>query len=417
MELEGLRVVAAVVVVLFHAALLFYPSFYYGLGSGFAPVQNMRFEDNIYQNPLAGLLSGTFAVGIFFVLSGFVLSVGFFQSKDPQIVKKLAAKRYLRLMLPALASILIVWLVMSLGLTKSMATVTSITHSNWLGTLWTFPPDLFKALIQGSVSAFTIGDVTYNPVLWTIRYEMIGSFIVFAAILIAGSSKYRWVPYAVLVAIFSSSWLLGFIIGMIFADLYVNKVAIMEKLNNKFMYILLALGIFFGGYPAGAVTSPLYKALHVMWFDDINYQPFFITVGASFVVLAILALPRLSRFFATPRISSLGKYTYSIYLLHMSVLFTACTGIFVLLVAHMGLNKAALLSVLLTVPVMMIATFVFHRYIEVPAMDTASYFEKIYSGKRSLSDDLQSLRARLSIGERFASFRNRSTTETDLEVE
>jgi len=88
MELEGLRVIAAIVVVLYHAALIFYPGYFYGVGTPWAPVQNMFLEDNLYQNPLSGLLSGTFAVGIFFVLSGFVLSIGFFQKKDINIIKK-----------------------------------------------------------------------------------------------------------------------------------------------------------------------------------------------------------------------------------------------------------------------------------------------------------------------------------------
>lgn len=89
-ELEGLRGVAAVVVALYHFLLAFYAIAFFGPAAG--SVQNMRFEDNLYGNPIMVFLSGTFAVGIFFVLSGFVLSIAFFQTKKSEVVKKLATK-------------------------------------------------------------------------------------------------------------------------------------------------------------------------------------------------------------------------------------------------------------------------------------------------------------------------------------
>src|SRR4051812_4008381 len=101
-ELEGLRGVAAIMVVLYHFLLAFYSLAFLGIGNGYEVAQHMRLEDNLYGNPIMAFLSGSFAVAIFFVLSGFVLSIGFFATKKHEILQKLAAKRYLRLMLPAL---------------------------------------------------------------------------------------------------------------------------------------------------------------------------------------------------------------------------------------------------------------------------------------------------------------------------
>ena len=75
MALEGLRALAAIVVVLFHALYMFYPMAIEGV----APVQHQRFEDNLFGNPLFGFISGGLAVSIFFALSGFVLSIGYFK--------------------------------------------------------------------------------------------------------------------------------------------------------------------------------------------------------------------------------------------------------------------------------------------------------------------------------------------------
>jgi len=90
MELEGLRGVAAIGVVLYHFGLSFYTLAFWG--PGVTSVQNMRYEHFLHGNPAMVFLSGTFSVAIFFVLSGFVLSIGFFQTGKLEIIKKLAAK-------------------------------------------------------------------------------------------------------------------------------------------------------------------------------------------------------------------------------------------------------------------------------------------------------------------------------------
>jgi len=389
MELEGLRVIAAIVVVLYHAALIFYPGYFYGVGTPWAPVQNMFLEDNLYQNPLSGLLSGTFAVGIFFVLSGFVLSIGFFQKKDINIIKKLAAKRYFRLMLPALASVLIAWFIIATGLADTMAQTVAITQSGWLGRLWTFPPDFISAIHQGLIGVFVNGQVNYNPVLWTIRHEFIGSFIIFGSLLLFASSRHRWVVYAILLFAFSTSWLLGFITGMILADIYVNRQDVYRKLNSKYTYLAIAAGVVLAGYPAGVVTSFIYKSLQVDWLQGTTqYQSFYTAVGATILVAGILSLPRLKSFFAHPKISGFSKYTYSLYLIHMPVLFTVCTGSFVLFITKFGFHTSSVLAIATMLVALIGATYLFEKYIDAPSIKFSSYCTDIYLGKRDLKLNL-----------------------------
>jgi len=257
MELEGLRIVAALVVVIYHALLIFYPAFFYGIGNN-ASGHNIRFEDNIYGSPFAGLLSGTFAVGIFFVLSGFVLTVSYFIKKDDNVIKRMAAKRYLRLMLPALASVLIVFVILAFGLNAGMDSTVEKTHSLWLSQLWNFTPSLGGVFTQATQGIFTapIAGLGYNPVLWTIFFEFLGSFIVFVMALAFGQSRHRWVVYSVSILLLYQTWLLGFILGMILADLYVNRRSIYTLLNSRLTYVLIPVAIFFGGYPSGALITP-----------------------------------------------------------------------------------------------------------------------------------------------------------------
>jgi peptidoglycan/LPS O-acetylase OafA/YrhL len=417
MELEGLRVIVAVVVVLYHAALIFYPGFFYGIGTTLAPVQNMRFEDNIYQNPLSGLLSGVLAVGIFFVLSGFVLSIGYFQRKDPAVIEKLASKRYLRLMLPAAASVMIAWIAIRLGATHQMAEVASVTHSGWLSQLWLVPPHFFSAIWQGVVASFTIGEVYYNPVLWTIQYELIGSFIVFGVMYAFSSSRYRWVVYGVLLYTFAGSWLLGFITGMVLADLYAHRKGIFEALDRKATYVLLLIGIIIGGYPSGPVTSALYKLMTIPQYTLVQQLSFCMTIGATLIVLSVLSLSAIKSILAHPRISGLGKYTYSLYLVHMPVLFTVCTSVF-LLVLPIGFHKASLVAIAAVVVVLPPIVYLFERYVDSPSLLFAGYCAEVYrSGRPVLLGQLIARNARKVEAFMGLGHKKRRVTEIDMETE
>jgi peptidoglycan/LPS O-acetylase OafA/YrhL len=386
MQLEGLRVVAAIVVIFFHASLIFYPSMTYGI-SPTAPLQHMRFEDNVFQNPLAGIFSGTFAVSIFFVLSAFVLSVGFFTKKDPMVVKRLAAKRYLRLMPPALASILLIWALTTLGLSHGIAKTVQITQSNWLGSLWNFIPNLGDALWQGIVTVFsTSGILYYNPVLWTIHWEFIGSFIIFAFSLLFYSSKYRWIPYTVLFVGLINTWLIGFVLGMILADLYVNRKTVFDALNNKLVYLFIPFAVFFAGYPTGIVSVWWYKALTIPSFTALENQSMYTAFAATLLVTAILAIPRLSNIFAWKKLSQLGKYTYASYLVHIPVLFTLCTALFAVFIRHMGYNRAAVLATLVSFIVIMAVTYLFERFIDAPSIRFSSWCADLFFGVNEFED-------------------------------
>ena len=134
--LEGLRGVAASIVVLFHGLSMFYPSLVYGTTLGMSALHHSRLEDFFYGNPLSVFTSGAFAVAIFFVLSGFVLSVGFFNGKGNESVMRIAGKRYLRLMLPAFSSIVLTFLVVGFGLSWLKNDTAAITGSLWLAHLW-----------------------------------------------------------------------------------------------------------------------------------------------------------------------------------------------------------------------------------------------------------------------------------------
>ena len=380
LELEGMRGVAAIVVVVYHAILFFYPGIYGGatayLGNA---AQHMRYEDNLFANPLTVLFHGTAAVAIFFVLSGFVLSVGYFQTGTIEIIQKHATKRYLRLMLPALGSILLTWVIMSVGLHAAKVSALDITHSAWLERQWNITPSLTEGIWQGLVGMFQ-GAIGYNNVLWTMKLEFIGSFIVFGVVALVGKLPLRWIVYVVLCIALQNSWYLGFVLGMILADAYVHKKFPFTIGNQGLLLVAFVMGIFFLGYSSVqnniTLQPTMYAASALPWLSDAGNKKFYLTIGSAMILVAVMMIPRLKRLFSYKWISMLGTYTFALYLTHYAVLFTVCAGVFVWLYPLVGYHYAALTAFVCSVPFFIGVSYVFEKYVDAPSIRLASAFSR-----------------------------------------
>src|SRR4051794_11019896 len=94
LSLESIRGLAALAVVFCHCVNGFYPT----LRKAAAPPGTQ-----LWQN-------GEFAVRLFFVLSGFVLSLSYFRQPSLVTLRSAAVRRYFRLLLPIAGSVLLAYL-------------------------------------------------------------------------------------------------------------------------------------------------------------------------------------------------------------------------------------------------------------------------------------------------------------------
>jgi peptidoglycan/LPS O-acetylase OafA/YrhL len=394
-QLEGLRGIAAIVVVLYHFLLAFYAFSFYGAASG-SP-QNMGLEGGLYGNPLMVFLSGSFAVALFFVLSGFVLSIGFFQSGKSEVIKKLAAKRYIRLMLPALASILLCFGIMALGISQ-LHSVAAISQSSWLLSTWNFTPNLIEAIQGGMFGIFLQEGNAYNNVLWTMMTEFMGSFIVFGFLALFGKLKTRWIFYCILLVATFNTWFLPFILGMIIADLYVHRSEIVARIQLKRYQtvVLVIVALALGGYPLGEVTGSVYGFITPQGAGAINWWMLYLTIGATILVATVMLSKGLTKFLSHRRVSILGKYTFSLYLTHLAVLYTFTMAIFMMLHWQVGLgfNLAVFIAVVSSIPVIAIVSILFEKYIDAPSIRFASYAGSVMLGERDIKLELRKVTRR-----------------------
>lgn len=382
LPLEGLRGLAAVSVVFYHYLVLVFPAMYYGPTA----VQHARFEDNLYGSPFMSLVSGSFAVSTFFVLSGFVLAIGYFQSKDMSIIKRLATRRYVRLMVPAFVSIIIAWALIIIGLSH-VEQAYVVTQSAALNLGWVQNTSFLKAIYEGSLGIFTSGSVfNYNSVLWTMKYEFLGSFIVFASVVLFGKSKYRFLIYFILMAALINTWFIGFIIGMLIADLYANKAHILEKIQPQYTVVMVAVAIFLGGFPWIGSENTIYRYLQIPGFDTLQNQAVWGAIGASLLIIAIFRNGVLQRLLSHPAMVKIGSYTYSMYLVHQPIIYTLGMALFVFVVSSASYTLSVAIVGLLLTPVIMLATVIFHKYVEIPSIRLSSTFDKLVNNEIKLKN-------------------------------
>lgn len=164
-------------------------------------------------------MNGTFAVCLFFVISGFSLSTGYLQSGDDRGLARMAAGRYLRLALPIFVICAITYVLMVLNVIPPAA-----QRPSPLDVFGNFTPTVQGLLEFSLFSAFVSQSSaeSYNPPLWTMFYEFLGSFMVFAAVAVLRPLHLRtWLLgfLFAIVAVYQPFFAL-FIAGMLIADLF-----------------------------------------------------------------------------------------------------------------------------------------------------------------------------------------------------
>ena len=167
--LDGVRGWSALSVILFHV--------FWEIFGALVPA---------FRNPVTGFLfDGQLAVCVFFVLSGEALSAAFFAGKGDAATFRLAIKRYPRLAIPILASCLIVFALDRGGLVYSSQAAAIVDRGDWMGGWLRAPLTLGGTLRYSLFDVFVSADIEHavNPTLWTMKVELMGSFLVFAVLL------------------------------------------------------------------------------------------------------------------------------------------------------------------------------------------------------------------------------------------
>lgn len=317
--LEGVRALACVGVVLCH------------FQNGFFP--NSSLAQALFKTPLYFLFSGNTAVRVLFTLSGFVLCYKYFRTDDDSAMERDALKRYLRLMLPTLAVTLLVYVMMKAGLLWNRQAAEFTGSQEFMGLFNQFEPNLLGSLKEGAWDALLKGTVSYVGPLWTMRYEMLGSYLTFGAAALLRSKRARYAFYLAYLLLFSDYYIY-FVLGMMICDLYTHEEGLNRFLERHQAFsLVLHLGAW---WYIGCITN-----LDVFPIRSLGFH-----LAVAVMFLTLLNSGILGRVWGNKAGVFLGKHSFSIYLLHWPVMESFSCGFFLYLnrlgLPHKGIVLADL---------------------------------------------------------------------------
>ncbi|MCY2999075.1 MAG: acyltransferase [Planctomycetota bacterium] len=235
LALEGLRGVASVIVLIVHLKNAFFPDLIEQVETRFGHHNSIL---------LSGLLDGNFCVWLFWVMSAFVLSVRYHSTSNEneaqRSVTSATIRRYPRLALPVLASVLIAWLLVSADWMTNHELAASLNQQkgSWLDSFYGFPPSFFNAMKCGIWDSFLEYEpkTSYNRNLWTMEIEFFGSLLIFAFLALIGKHPVRLICYPIAFVVLNRLQLNegnAFLVGIVLSDLYSSREIIAGRIGLK----------------------------------------------------------------------------------------------------------------------------------------------------------------------------------------
>jgi peptidoglycan/LPS O-acetylase OafA/YrhL len=378
-HLDGLRGLAALSVVFSHFIVTFYPALWNGNIE--QTHSSNGIEVLIANTPLNFFYNGNVPVCIFFVLSAYVLSYKFFVYGDYEIITKSASRRYFRLQIPVLFSILVAWLLLKLGLYSNIQAAPLTLSNWWLATFWNFEPNFFFALKQAFWDVFFDfnNNGIYNSVLWTMQCELNGSFFVFAFLGIFGKSSIRFFFYIVCLAIFMKTYYLAFVLGLILSDVYnspsLENIRKLIQENKIITPLAIVIGVFLGAY---FDNRNLYHLIELSRLKEYGFDlfSFYHIIGAFFIVLAVLNSYKLQKILSNEVCLFLGRISFSLYLMHLMIICSLTTSIFLMAYQYnLSYKISVILSFLISIFVILGVSYLTAKYIDEPAIKFSKYLQ------------------------------------------
>ena len=374
--INGLKGIGAGIVYLCH----FVFAFYYGMYSLEAADCHLpgNLDILIGQSPLNTLFSGNFAVRLFLVMSGYVLCLGYFKTRDKKRLVTSACKRYIRLLPPILVSNVLICLLMLLGAFRNV-TVSELTGSPWLAGFNRCEANFLDAVLEAVFGCFFVGTNQFNGVLWTIPFLFLGALLVYGVAWLMGDKKWRYVVYAVIgVAVLLTDYA-GIFFGFVLCDVThtQDKLVNWVKKQKWLLWIVFALGLYLSSYPSAGthLDGTIYGIIPI-----VMVVPFHL-MGALLLVAAVVCLEPLQKIFGWKPFVKLGNISYSLYLVHFPVIATLGCVLFEVLYGKMSYHLAVLLVFVVTTAAVLGISVLFRKYIEPLGKKGELYVEKLVNKK------------------------------------
>lgn len=360
--IDYMKGVSCVLVFLCHFLYAFYPASF----KGDASVSHIFFDIYLGKEPLAILSDGKFYVYIFLILSGFLLSNKLLNdSKDNS---KVLIKRYLSIALPIFVVCFITFVFYKLGLMSNIK-CSNITNSFWLEAQFTTDLTIWNLFTNSFFLIPFLGNSMYSTAFWMMNYIIFGALLT-VLLYFTFNKKGKHIAFIIIPTIWcliNNSSYLCFILS--FLLVYVDKFYDIKFINNKTLLVaLLLIGLYCGMVPANTDPSnPLLLAIYNSPLRSyIEITKLIHEIGAFFIVFSIFYLFKNNPIKKENKVLSfLGRISFSVYLLHILIICSFSSTLFMQMYQIINnYNVTVLVVFVCSATLLIFASWLFNKYIE-----------------------------------------------------
>ena len=384
LALDVLRGIAAFIVVLGHLFLM-YPE-----------ALRMEIPTWLRISVLRVLVNGHASVILFFVLSGYVLSIPFLRGNAPPYFSYVA-KRICRIYIPFAISILLAVILFSLSTPPAAGLV-----SEWFQQEWSREPLTLETVIKHLIMTGVEDEMWLNGVMWSLVVELRISIIFPILIYLSGFHRLS-IFMAILIYCLTAAIIIlydmpmqtadslagTFIITLRFVPFFMAGIFLVkyhEEIKARLfqlsklqisMFIIFILSVY-------CMPTAIYNHKNIAYLSAIvspemlnNILKFSadILIGLASCIAIVLLRNYGDRlaFFNSAAMRWLGTISYSLYLIHFPLTFL----LFSLLIGHLSYGWVCLIVIAASI----IVASIFYIAVEKPAIRLGKYLSKKLAGK------------------------------------
>ena len=359
---NGLRGIAALVVACAHFSAAFIPGMMNRIyPETFSQVLPGGLFDLVILSPICSIYyNGWLAVAVFFVLSGYVLTLPHFNGGPPGILKQRMAGRFLRLNIPIFGAIFISYAFYAAHLYFNHQASKISGSITWLDQPFSEGLTFGQALKAAFYRAVLAGDNRFDNPLWTVSIEFFGSIQLLLF--------YIWKPKAWSATLtFLAVSLVLYLnkeTGIFVAAMFLGAVLNVWKFRGRWLLFIFVLGYYFGGYQHGSVFYDFLPTPEIYGGELAARSRLYNTLGEILLTAAIVN-GFAARLFQSAFAQFLGRISYPLYLLHFIILFSLACALYI----RLPTGPASLLMVFVAyLGTTFVASYYFARYVDSAAI-------------------------------------------------
>jgi len=316
---DGLRGIASLNVVISHFIAAFLPTLLYtSYPHVFSQTTNPGILFQILNLPFVTIFfNGHLAVLIFFVLSGYVLTMPYFSAEENAslILQKRLWARFLRLNIPIFVAVWISFTLYVLNLYFNSAAADISGSNSWLKNYFYPGISPWIAIKESLYGSLLLGNNTLVPPLWTLKVEFIGSVYLLLFYLIKPKNT-------LILPLLACFFLMGIYHGtdsIYYIAIFCGSLLNILRIGPSLTIIAFVLGFYMGGYQYHSIWYAHLPSVSHWIAETAIDKTLYNALGALLMTAAVINGFG-KNFLETRLIQFLGKISFPLYLIHFSVL-------------------------------------------------------------------------------------------------